>query len=266
MDNMDIYLKGNRLYGDDFDLAQIEKWFNDEREGYANLGARDKKTYEYGYHALNSFYGFKYLPQRKYSMVLGIGSAYGDELKSIIHQVEKIIILEPTDAFADTNIKGIPVEYVKPTINGVMSFKDNTFDLITCFGVLHHIPNVSSVLNEIYRCLKPGGYLLLREPTISMGDWRTKRSGLTKNERGIPIDVLDRMIMLNGFDIVSKKRCMFSLTSKLKFFIKGAPYNSLPLVYLDSFLSQLISFNNKYHANNILEKIRPTSVFYILTK
>src|SRR5438034_6737267 len=38
--------------------------------------------------------------------------------------------------------------YVKPRTNGDMPFDRETFDLITCFGVLHHIANISHVMRS----------------------------------------------------------------------------------------------------------------------
>jgi SAM-dependent methyltransferase len=42
-----------------------------------------------------------------------------------------------------------------------MPFDDESFDIVYCFGVLMHIPNVGDAIAEIRRVLKPGGILLL---------------------------------------------------------------------------------------------------------
>lgn len=36
-----------------------------------------------------------------------------------------------------------------------LPFKDNVFDLIFSWGVLHHTPETKKAINEVYRCLKP---------------------------------------------------------------------------------------------------------------
>lgn len=54
--------------------------------------------------------------------------------------------------------------------NGIkLLYDDNYFDLITCLMVLHHIPeeNLSSLLSEISRVMKPGGVLILREHNVT---------------------------------------------------------------------------------------------------
>jgi len=42
-----------------------------------------------------------------------------------------------------------------------MPFESDYFDLITSVSVIEHIPKVERALAEMYRCLKPGGKLLL---------------------------------------------------------------------------------------------------------
>jgi ubiquinone/menaquinone biosynthesis C-methylase UbiE len=42
-----------------------------------------------------------------------------------------------------------------------LPFGDNTFDCICSMGVLHHVSNTESATEEIYRCLKPGGRLIV---------------------------------------------------------------------------------------------------------
>lgn len=41
-----------------------------------------------------------------------------------------------------------------------LPFKDHTFDCIYSYGVLHHIPNVARVLQDMYRVLRPSGRVM----------------------------------------------------------------------------------------------------------
>ena len=48
-----------------------------------------------------------------------------------------------------------------------MPFASGSFDIVVCFSVLHHIPNVSTVVNEMFRVLQPGGRLVIYTPSAS---------------------------------------------------------------------------------------------------
>src|SRR5712691_9854665 len=164
---------------------------------------------------MDQVHGFSHTSRRSFRHALGIGSAYGDEFLPLASRIRRITILEPTDGFVVKDIGGTPVEYVKPLSSGRMPFADSSFDLITCLSVLHHIPNVSTVMAGMFRCLKPEGFALVREPVISMGDWRLPRKGLTKRERGIPLHLLQEMITRAGFHIIRERLCAFPLTRRL---------------------------------------------------
>jgi len=47
--------------------------------------------------------------------------------------------------------------------DGKINYEDNTFDIISCFFVLHHIKNLDFAMSEIKRVLKPGGVMILLE-------------------------------------------------------------------------------------------------------
>lgn len=85
--------------------------------------------------------------------VLGLNAYHGDEFLPIIEHIARISILDPTDAIPVASIEGVRVEYREPLPSGDLPFPDGEFDLVLCFGVLHHIPNVSHVPKEIDRCL-----------------------------------------------------------------------------------------------------------------
>jgi len=269
MENIDEYLSGRRLYGDDLPPEQIQAWHEDEKEGYANLGAGmtpESGGYGYVYHALNRFHAYRRITPGTAMSVLGFGSAYGDELVPLIRHVGDLTIVDPSDAFRSEKVHGVPCHYVKPAADGVLPLATGQFDLITCFGVLHHIPNVSAVVSELARVLRPGGVLLLREPIVSMGDWRYPRPGLTRHERGIPLGLLRRIVETAGLQIEHEGLCLFPPVAKIVGPLRKDVYNSRSATLLDAFLSRLFAWNLRYHARNALQKLRPTSAFYVLKK
>ncbi len=266
MENKEKYFSGEMLYGDDFDLEAIKKWVKDEEEGYAELGAKNRESYKYVYHSLNSLHGFDHLENRKFNNVLGLGSAYGDEFLPIISRINKLTIIDPSDSLKVKSVHGVPCNYVKPQVDGTLPFAAGTFDLISCLGVLHHIPNVTTVVNELYRCMSFDGVALIREPIISMGDWTKGRPGLTKRERGIPLEILRKIIIDAGFEIKHQTLCNFPLVPKLCNYVGFSAYNSNMATRFDALLARLFAWNLRYHPKKIIHKFRPCSVYVVLFK
>ncbi|MDF0675127.1 MAG: methyltransferase domain-containing protein [Nitrospira sp.] len=259
-------LSGRILYGDDLSEDAIDAWFDDEKEGFADLGAKNHESYCYEYHGLNTLHGFRHLPSKLYGRTLCVGGAYGEEVKPFLENIRAITILEPSGAFRTTSLDGVPIEYVKPLPTGIMPFEDGTFDLATCFGCLHHIPNVGTVLRELHRCMKPNGFALVREPIISMGDWRRPRKGLTRRERGIPLPVFRVLISDAGFSIEKETLCGFSVTSRLGGMLGKHFYNSPTIVRIDQLLAELFAWNYRYHPVTAVQKFMPTVAAFVLRK
>ncbi len=264
--HMRKYFSGERLYGDDLPLPKILEWFEDEKEGFASIWATGPETYQYEFHALNRVHGFRFLPDRVFRHVLSVGGAYGHELLPIVDRIRDITVLDPSDAYPGGTLRGVPLRYVKPDPTGIMPFVDASFDLLTCFGCLHHIPNVSTVIREMWRCLAPGGVALLREPIVSMGDWRRPRPGLTKRERGIPLHLFRTFLRQAGFVIVREAPCGFAATSRLSRLGIAQVYNSTPVVWGDALLSRLFAWNRHYHCDKVYQKVAATLAAFVLRK
>ena len=266
VDDINRYFSGKELYGDNFSNDEIARWYADEAEAYAQLGSMERQSYQYSYHEWNQQHGYRYLDDGNIiDHVMAFGSAYGDELKPIVERVNRITMIDSSDAFHTTEISGKPVRYVKPTVEGNLSLDTGSVDLVTCFGVLHHIPNVTNVLKEIARTLKPGAKMLLREPIVSMGDWRLPRAGLTKRERGIPLHLLKSACVNANLSIDHATLCGFSLTPKISSVLRLDPYNSKLITKLDRLACKVMARNVRYHSTTLLGRIRPTCVFLVLT-
>ncbi len=266
-DPLNEFLNGEKLYGNDFSLSEIRSWYEDEKEGYAELGAKEFDKYRYSYHKLNEVLGYRYLLQRKikFEKVLSIGGGYGDELLPVLDQIGDVFILEPSSQLRREELGGKPLKYISPSVTGEIPFPTDYFSLVTCFGVLHHIPNVETVIKEIHRVSQKGGYVLIREPVVSKGDWRNKRVGLTKRERGIPPRIMREFVCRTGFKVLKVSPCMFPLTFKLSTYLER-PFNNLIAVHIDKVLSRIFQFNYHYHSQSIWGKLEPKSYFWVLYK
>jgi SAM-dependent methyltransferase len=142
-----------------------------------------------------------------------------------------------------------------------MPFAEGVFDLVTCLGVLHHIPNVTTVVQEIGRVMAPGGWAVIREPVVSMGDWRSRdHPGLTKRERGIPRRLLEAAVRDAGFLIESSVLCESTLTPRVSRVLRRNLYGTRAGAVVDRALSIATAWNYRYHAENLWQKLRPSSV------
>jgi SAM-dependent methyltransferase len=260
------WFNGNHLFGDDMSPAELARWYEFEKEGYAQIVADRNKPYEYAYHALNTVHGYNHIGNGTLDHVLGLGSAYGEEFKPVIQRINRLTIVEPSDTLVSGQLEGKPITYVKPQVSGELPFPDKTFDLVTAFGVLHHIPNVSFVMKEICRTLKPGGHFLTREPIVSMGNFLKPRPGLTMHERGIPIPYFRKSIAGAGMTIVRESLIGFPITMWL-FRKLRMPTNNTPIATrIDSMVSRMFAWNWTYHSDAFVRKFRPTNVYFVLRR
>lgn len=263
---MEDFFSGKLLYGDDFALPQIEKWYKEEAEAFANLYGMSAEPYDFN-HSIDNMYGFKYIEFiKQFDQVLGFGSSWGYEFMPIVDKIKNLSIIEASQQTRSKTLGGLVPRYITPTVKGDLDLPDNTFDLITCFSAMHHIPNVTFVMNELFRVLKPGGYFLLREPIHSMGDWRLERIGLTKNERGIPKDYFEKIITNANMKTIRRNYYGFMGSFLERFFHGSSILNSNIYLYIDKCLSDLFSFNSHYHETNKWQRIAPIYVFYVLRK
>lgn len=263
------HLEGLRLYGDDFTAEELEEWYRAEAYGYYNLvrGSTILHEPEYQYNALNYFHGFARLKAKSFGTCLALGCADGSDVEQISHRVNNFIAVEPARKWWRSSICGRPCQYMEPDISGDILLENNTVDVATSFGVLHHIPNVSHVLKEIHRVLAPEGYFVAREPISSMGDFRTEREGCTKYERGIPIAFWEETLKACGFSEIEIRPVMLSpfLTVWFKFFGRSATASPLG-VRIDSLLCRLTNFNKTYYRDSFFKKIAPGACFIIARK
>jgi hypothetical protein len=262
---MQEYFSGERLWGDDMSPTEILEWYRDEENSYLNMQESSRVAYVYSYHALNQLHGYRHLPDDAFTSVMSLGGAYAEELRPIASRTGRIVIVESA-AYSITELCGTPVEYRKSQPSGTIPAANAEFELITCLGALHHIPNVSTVIRELCRVLAPNGWMLLREPIVSMGDWRQPRQGLTRRERGIPHAYLRATLEEAGLTVLRAHFCVFPLTVRLGRLVDVQTFNSSLLTRLDAMLSSLIPWQPNYHPTAWWQRIQPSSAFYVLTK
>jgi SAM-dependent methyltransferase len=267
MDEMANFFSGGALYGDDFTPEEVAAWVRDEEQAYYEVTLSNYGSYDYAYHAMNIHYAYSKLRGLSFKTCLAFGCATGDDVAPLAAQVGQYVCVEPAERFWRQNIGGKPARFLKPTASGVLPVETGSIDLVVSLGVLHHLPNVTFVLSELVRVLASDGLLILREPICTMGDWRNPRPGLTKHERGIPLQYLRERLHALHLTPLRQSLCSFPLVPRIAMLIRiRHAYNSRPLVLLDHLLSWSLRWNLHYHRNSIFKKLAPSEVFLVASK
>jgi len=97
--------------------------------------------------------------------VLEIGCGSGIDSMEFAHNGALVTATDMTD-----NAVGLTRALAKELVLSVevvqapadnLPFENRTFDMVYCYGVLHHIPDVDKAMAEIHRVLKPGGTVMV---------------------------------------------------------------------------------------------------------
>ena len=95
--------------------------------------------------------------------VLEIGVGHGTDLKQFARNGASCYGVDITDKHLSLTKQNFAAEgfvaELKQSDATKLPFADNCFDCVYSFGVIHHIPDVKTVLAEVHRVLKPGGIL-----------------------------------------------------------------------------------------------------------
>ena len=97
--------------------------------------------------------------------ILDIGAGTGDFLLEAKNQNWDILGIEPND-----KAKGIAVGKVIKFGDTIEKLESNSFDVITMWHVLEHVPDVEHQVAELKRLLKPSGTIIIAVPNFKSYD------------------------------------------------------------------------------------------------
>ena len=112
--------------------------------------------------------------------ILDIGAGTGDFLSVVKENGWNTIGVEPSDK-AKAIAKNKGVVFVEQT----SELENNSFDIITMWHVLEHVPNLDNQLKELKRLLKPNGNLIIAVPNFKSFD--AKHYGIFWAAYDVPI-------------------------------------------------------------------------------
>ncbi len=106
--------------------------------------------------------GFDRFPGKS---VLEIGCGLGTDLLQFARGGAKVTGVDLTPKSVELVKKRFEMEGLKVEAQVAdaesLPFKDDSFDMVYSFGVLHHTPNTQKAIDEVYRVLEPGGRIII---------------------------------------------------------------------------------------------------------
>jgi SAM-dependent methyltransferase len=127
--------------------------------------------------------------------ILDVATGSGDFINTLME------LLKSYDSFIgiDTSVKdlksakkrfeGKPVEFLEMAAEH-LKFEDNSFDTVCTSYSLHHFKNISKVLAETKRVLKPDGYFLVQEEFSGGEQSEAQRTDILRHHWDSEIDSL----------------------------------------------------------------------------
>lgn len=103
--------------------------------------------------------------QKSKGNLLDIGAGTGDFLSVAKNNGWNAVGIEPSEkAKTIAKAKGVELK------SNLSDFENNSFDVITMWHVLEHVPNLENQIKELKRLLKPNGTILIAVPNFKSFD------------------------------------------------------------------------------------------------
>ncbi len=100
--------------------------------------------------------------------ILDVGTWDGDFIHTLMKTLKDYTSFTGID-ISDDELKKARERFKNASVNFMemnaetMTFQENRFDTVCASYTIHHLENIDTVLAEMYRVLKPGGYFIIQE-------------------------------------------------------------------------------------------------------
>ena len=141
-----------------------------ESEDYISHTDNKRSLFEKAYHfvkniALKNKLNLINLEQSQKGRILDIGAGTGDFLLTAKNDGWETVGVEPSE-----RAKNIAIQKGISFVNEIDALENNSFDVITMWHVLEHVPNLELQIQELKRLLKPTGTLIVAVPNFKSYD------------------------------------------------------------------------------------------------
>ncbi len=156
----------------------------------------DPELNRLGWKALNDVPGEVSARSEKCDLIIDIGGGSGGfgNLARSSHPKARVICIDLEPRVVDNGVEHIEGSGLD------LPFKDSSADLITVHAMLHHVPNeLDKAMKEVYRVLRPGGFLIIQEPLDKNPFANMVRKRITtthhdEGERPLPFKDLEAVV------------------------------------------------------------------------
>lgn len=150
------------------DLENLGKYY--ESEDYISHTDNKRSLFEKAYHfvkniALKNKLNLINGEQSGKGRILDIGAGTGDFLLTAKNDGWETVGVEPSE-----RAKNIAIQKGISFVNEINALQDHSFDVITMWHVLEHVPNLELQIQELKRLLKPTGTLIVAVPNFKSFD------------------------------------------------------------------------------------------------
>jgi len=150
------------------DLENLGKYY--ESEDYISHTDNKRSLFEKAYHfvkniALKNKLNLINGEQSQKGRILDIGAGTGDFLLTAKNDGWETVGVEPSE-----RAKNIAIQKGISFVHEIAALENNSFDVITMWHVLEHVPNLEFQIQELKRLLKPTGTLIVAVPNFKSYD------------------------------------------------------------------------------------------------
>ncbi len=224
---------------------RIKEKYNLEFEKYDN-NFKSKAGKHFIKRKIEQAVSFKVIRERE--KVLEVGSATG--IFSFEYEKLNIQLISIDLAYMNINyakykkkLKDSKIDFRVGDVED-LEFDDNTFDGVLSFSTLRYVPNIKKALSEIYRVLKPGGYIILDFPNKNCPWFGSLKKYVLGREHIHDNHYLNKEIENLLFDTG-----FININIKQGLFIpKSTPNRLFSLFRMFEFLAEKIPMINNYSA------------------